>query len=67
MDPAEALQAFEDLGADRMVPMHFDTFVNGTDSDGEARETLKTLVAQHGLEGRVSILEIGERRALLSR
>lgn len=67
MDPAEALQAFEDLGADRMVPMHFDTFVNGTDTDGEARETLKTLVTQHGLRDKVCILEIGERKAFLSR
>ena len=67
MDPAEALQAFDDLGADHMVPMHFDTFVNGTDTDGEARETLKTLVAQRGLGGKVSILEIGERAAFLER
>ncbi|HEX7602770.1 MAG TPA: MBL fold metallo-hydrolase [Polyangiaceae bacterium] len=67
MDPAEALEAFADLGADRMVPMHFDTFVNGTDTEGEARETLKTLVAQHGLGDKVSVLEIGERKTLLAR
>jgi L-ascorbate metabolism protein UlaG (beta-lactamase superfamily) len=28
MDPREAVEAFVDLGARRMVPIHFDTFPN---------------------------------------
>ena len=46
MDPDEALAAFADLGADRMIPMHFDTFVDSTDKPHEARDRL----ARHVLD-----------------
>src|SRR5690606_15012532 len=36
MDPREALQAFIDLEAARMVPIHYDTFVAGADEPGDA-------------------------------
>ncbi len=40
LDPREALQAFIDLGARRMVPVHYDTFVNSTDEPGDALREL---------------------------
>jgi N-acyl-phosphatidylethanolamine-hydrolysing phospholipase D len=68
MDPYEALQAFDDLGAERMMPIHFDTFVNSTDEPGEARERFKQLVAARKFApGRVSVLEIGEQRVFVPR
>lgn len=41
LDPREALQAFIDLGARRMVPVHYDTFVNSTDEPGDALRELE--------------------------
>ena len=40
MDPQEAVQAFIDLDAQRMVPIHYDTFVNSTDNPGDALRAL---------------------------
>lgn len=40
MDPPEAVQAFVDLDAQRMVPIHYDTFVNSTDHPGDALASL---------------------------
>ncbi len=66
MSPEEALRAFADLGAERMMPIHFDTFINSTDREGEARERFKRLVAGRKLgPERVSVLEIGERRVFV--
>lgn len=68
MDPYEALLAFNDLGAERMMPIHFDTFINSTDREGEARERFEALVAQReALRGRVSVLAIGERHVFVPR
>lgn len=67
VDPAEAVQAFLDLGADRMVPMHFDTFVNSVDAPGDARRELLRVVHERSLEDRVVVLEIGEQRVLVPR
>jgi L-ascorbate metabolism protein UlaG (beta-lactamase superfamily) len=64
MDPTEALAAFGDLGARRMIPMHFDTFVDSFDAPHEARDTLMRLVRARGLEARVTVLGIGERAVL---
>jgi L-ascorbate metabolism protein UlaG (beta-lactamase superfamily) len=59
VDPAEAVQAFIDLRAQTMVPIHFDTLINGFDSRGEARTTLQSVVHARGLDDRVRILPIG--------
>jgi N-acyl-phosphatidylethanolamine-hydrolysing phospholipase D len=68
MDPAEAVQAFFDLGAARMLPMHFDTFINSLDAPGEPEAVLRRVMARRGLdEGRVPILRIGEQRVLIPR
>lgn len=66
MDPAEALQAFVDLGALRMVPIHYDTFVNSIDKPGDALRELTAAEKQVNLAPRqVTPLAIGERRILL--
>jgi len=67
MDPREALQAFIDLGAARMVPIHYDTFVNSTDQPGDALAALAAAQkAQYLGPGRVvTPLAIGERRVFV--
>jgi N-acyl-phosphatidylethanolamine-hydrolysing phospholipase D len=67
MDPIEALRAFDDLGAERLMPIHFDTFINSTDREGEARERFQQLVAERKLTPKVSLLAIGEQRVLIGR
>jgi len=68
MDPAEALQAFEDLGARWMVPIHFDTFINSYDHVGDAPRALRRAMGERGLgEDRVVILDFGEQRVFVSR
>jgi L-ascorbate metabolism protein UlaG (beta-lactamase superfamily) len=65
-DPREALQAFDDLRAKVMVPIHFDTFPSGLDKDGEAVLALRAAAKQRGLdERRVQILAIGEQRVIV--
>ncbi len=66
-DPDEALQAFVDLGAKRMMPIHFDTFVNGDDEFGEPARVLRAAATRRHLIDRVDVLEIGEQRVLLRR
>jgi N-acyl-phosphatidylethanolamine-hydrolysing phospholipase D len=66
-DPREATQAFLDLGAKRMMPIHFDTFVNGADTPGEARALLAERAREHGVTDRVALLQIGEQRVLIAR
>ena len=57
MDPAEAVQAFIDLGARWMMPIHFGTFVNSADAaDAPLREL-----------GAAALLAFGVCAALLHR
>ena len=64
----EALQSFEDVGAQRMIPVHFDTFINSFDRPGEAGAALERARLDRGLpRDRVLPLEIGEQRVLISR
>jgi N-acyl-phosphatidylethanolamine-hydrolysing phospholipase D len=67
MDPVQALDAFADLGADRMIPIHFDTIGDSTDAPHEARDTLVALVHERHLESRVTVLEIGEQAVVVQR
>jgi L-ascorbate metabolism protein UlaG (beta-lactamase superfamily) len=68
MDPHEAVQAFFDLGAQRMLPMHFETFVNSLDAPGEPEAVLRQVMARRGLDERtLPILRIGEQRVLVPR
>lgn len=61
MNPEEALAAFRDLGARRMVPMHWGTFdLTDEPIDEPLRELRRLLdVAPPDLAGRVSPLAIG--------
>jgi N-acyl-phosphatidylethanolamine-hydrolysing phospholipase D len=64
-DPAEALQAFEDLGARIMVPIHHETFFQGLEPEvGYAKKLLRALVEERGLQDRVRLLAIGEELIL---
>ncbi|HTR04118.1 MAG TPA: MBL fold metallo-hydrolase [Thermoanaerobaculia bacterium] len=45
LGPADAIRAQRVLGASTSVPMHFGTFPNGDEADGEAVETLRALLA----------------------
>ena len=67
-DPAEALQAFIDLGAKRMVPVHYDTFVNSTDEPGDALKGLAAAQKKWDLGKREVVpVAIGERRIFLKK
>lgn len=67
-DPGEAVQAFLDLGARWMIPIHYDTFVNSTDAFGEPARVLRRVIAERRLpRGSAHILEHGEQRVLIPR
>lgn len=63
--PREALQAFLDLGAKMMVPIHFDTFINSTDSVGDAPKLLEIARKERHIDAeRIRTLAVGEVAAL---
>jgi N-acyl-phosphatidylethanolamine-hydrolysing phospholipase D len=50
-----------------MLPIHFDTFFNSLDEQGEAPHELRTLLPHFGLdEQRVPILAHGEQHVFVS-
>jgi L-ascorbate metabolism protein UlaG (beta-lactamase superfamily) len=53
MNPEEAVQAFEDLGARRMIPMHYATFPLGNEHIDEPLQRLEAAARARGIEGRV--------------
>jgi len=67
MDPLEALNAFELLGATRMLAVHFDTFINSDDALGDCPRLLRVKALERHLDSRVAVLEIGEQRVFVSR
>ncbi len=68
VDGAEALQAFLDLGADHMLPVHYDTFAHGIDPPGYAVEVLRRAMRSKRVEeDRVHIVPIGGQLGLLPR
>ncbi|WP_437833834.1 MBL fold metallo-hydrolase [Sorangium sp. So ce1153] len=68
VDPAAAVQAFLDLGARRMMAIHFDTFINSTDAFGEAPRELRRVMAARGLgPDRVFVPRHGEQWVLIAR
>lgn len=58
LDPSEAVQAFIDLRARRMVPIHYDTFVNSTDKPGDALRELEAARKRIALGSR-EIIPVG--------
>ena len=65
-DPAEAIQIFQDLKADFLTPIHFDTFAESADTLGEAVSILRKEISAKGLaDNQVVILEHGEQYTYL--
>jgi L-ascorbate metabolism protein UlaG (beta-lactamase superfamily) len=60
MNPEEAVQAFIELGAQRMVPMHYGTFRLSYEPMHEPPERLLCCAREHGLEDRVSVMTEGQ-------
>ncbi len=60
MNPEEALDAFEIMGAKNMIPMHHDTFPLGGEPLQEPAERLMKAALERGLESRVRLLREGE-------
>lgn len=66
MDPREAVQCFFDLGARWMVPIHYGTFINSTDHQGDALRLLNEAVKGARLGARQVVpLAIGSPRVFL--
>ncbi|OJY29766.1 MAG: hypothetical protein BGO98_49005 [Myxococcales bacterium 68-20] len=66
LDPAQAVQAFVDLDAARMVPIHYGTFVTSTDDPGDPLRELANAQKKLDLGTRViAPMEIGERRVFV--
>jgi L-ascorbate metabolism protein UlaG (beta-lactamase superfamily) len=58
--PEEALQAFLDLGAQRMIPMHYGTFRLSQEPMEEPVERLLAAASKAGVAGSVCVLPEGE-------
>jgi N-acyl-phosphatidylethanolamine-hydrolysing phospholipase D len=60
VNPEEALQLFEDLGAALMVPIHFGTFDLNREPFAEPPQRLLKAAGARGIEDRVAILSAGQ-------
>jgi L-ascorbate metabolism protein UlaG (beta-lactamase superfamily) len=60
MNPEEALRAFVDLGAQRMVPMHYGTFRLSYEPLHEPPERLLACAREHGMADRISVMTEGQ-------
>ncbi|MCX6966612.1 MAG: MBL fold metallo-hydrolase [Verrucomicrobia bacterium] len=59
MNPEEALQAFLDLGAQRMVPMHYGSFRLSYEPPEEPLQRLLAAAKKLGIEDRVAVMTEG--------
>lgn len=62
--PEEALQAFLDTGAQRMIPMHYGTFRLSQEPVTEPVERLKAAAAAAGVASRVNVLAEGDTEVI---
>jgi L-ascorbate metabolism protein UlaG (beta-lactamase superfamily) len=62
--PEEALQAFLDLGAQQMIPMHYGTFRLSQEPMEEPVERLMAAAQQAGVAGSVCVLPEGETEVI---
>jgi len=60
MNPEEAMQAFLDLKAERMVPMHYGTFRLSYEPMDEPPERLRLHAEKHGLAERIAFMTEGQ-------
>jgi len=66
--PNQALDAFTLLGAQQMIPIHFDTYINSDDALGACPRELRARMQARGLsDEQVPILAIGEQRVLIAK
>lgn len=66
MSPEQAIDAFLALGAKKLIPYHYDTFMLAWEPVGEAPEILRSVAAEKGVSDRVHFLEAGEGLVLTS-
>lgn len=57
--PEDAVQAFVDLDADRMIPMHYGTFKLSHEPMDEPVQRLRADAERRGIEDKVTVLEEG--------
>lgn len=60
MDPEEALLALSDLGAQYMIPGHFDVFPLADEQYGDAIRKLDEAKLKFGISDRVRLLKVGQ-------
>lgn len=60
MNPIEAVQAFLDLNAGHMIPIHWGSFKLSLENINEPAEWLKRISSERGIEDKVHILEQGK-------
>ncbi|WP_313640952.1 MBL fold metallo-hydrolase [Paenibacillus sp.] len=61
VNPEEAIQAFLDVGAETMIPMHYGTFRLADDTAREALDRMENARIKHGIsENRICTLSYGE-------
>ena len=72
LDPAQALVAMDDLGAEQLVPIHFGTWLHSYDAPGDCERAFDAAVVARaalpghaGLAARVHRLDQGERFVVL--
>jgi len=59
VDPPEALDAFEDLGAGALVPIHWGTFDLADEPLDEPPRLLRAEAERRGLADRLRVLPVG--------
>lgn len=62
--PEDALRAFADLGAERMVPMHYGTFWLSEEPMEEPLPRLLEGAARAGMQAQIEVIQEGETRVL---
>ena len=68
LGPSQALDAFALLGAERMIPIHFDTYINSDDAPGACPRELRARANARGLSStQVTLLAVGEQSVLIPR
>lgn len=60
MSPSDARQAFKDLGAKKLVPMHYGTFDLSDEPIGEPERLLRKIAEAEKMNGQVVFQKIGE-------
>ncbi len=66
MNPEEAVQAFHDLQANVMIPMHYGTYDLSDEPLGEPVRQLESLRQEGKIQGELRFMEVGEVMSLRS-